>query len=123
MLLILSVDSSYLWFLSKNSTGPVAVCYGIMYNIVKSSLVFLILINRYYLDKKRMAQVIDGHTMSVGEMLGGAAQDSNGAQLKFKQINDTSPPFFEARGTDNRIYSFEMTSMFVRLTIRSASTS
>jgi hypothetical protein len=31
--------------------------------------------------------------MSVGEMLGGAAQDSNGAQLKFKQINDTSPPF------------------------------
>jgi len=40
-----------------------------------------------------MAQVIDGHTMSVGEMLGGAAQDSNGAQLKFKQINDMSPPF------------------------------
>ena len=70
-----------------------------------------------------MAQVIDGHAMSVGEMLGGGAQDSNGAQLKFKQINDTSPPLFEARGTDNRIYSFEMTSMFVRLTIRSASTS
>jgi hypothetical protein len=70
-----------------------------------------------------MAQVIDGHIMSVGEMLGGAAQDSNCAQLKFKQINDTSPPLFEARGTDHRIYSFEMTSMFVRLSIRSASTS
>jgi hypothetical protein len=32
-----------------------------------------------------MAQVIDGRTMSVGEILGGAAQDSNGAQLKFEQ--------------------------------------
>jgi hypothetical protein len=94
-----------------------------MYNIVKSSLVFLILIKRYNLDKKRMALVVDGHIVSVGELLGGAAQDSNGAQLTFKQINDASVPFFEARGTDNRIYSFEMTSMFVRLSIRSASNS
>jgi hypothetical protein len=101
----------------------VAVCYSIMYNIVKSSLVFLILIKRYNLDKKRMALVVDGHIVSVGELLGGAAQDSNGAQLTFKQINDASAPFFEARGTDNRIYSFEMTSMFVRLSIRSASNS
>ena len=29
--------------------------------------------------KKRMAQVIDGRTMYVGEILGGAAQDSKGA--------------------------------------------
>jgi hypothetical protein len=68
-----------------------------------------------------MAQVVDGHIVSVGELLGGAAQDSNGAQLTFKQINAASTPFFEARGTDNRIYSFEMNSMFVRLSIRSAS--
>ena len=68
-----------------------------------------------------MAQVVDGHIVSVGELLGGAAQDSNCAQLTFKQINDGSTPFFEARGTDNRIYSFEMNSMFVRLSIKSAS--
>jgi hypothetical protein len=68
-----------------------------------------------------MAQVIDGRTMSVGEILGGAAQDSNGAQLKFEQVRDSYPPAFEAKGTDNRIYSFEMTSMSVRLSTRSAS--
>jgi hypothetical protein len=33
-----------------------------------------------------MAQVMDGRTMSAGEILGRAAQDSNGAQLKFEQI-------------------------------------
>jgi hypothetical protein len=71
--------------------------------------------------KKRMAQVIDGRTMSIGEILGGAAQDSNGAQLKFEKVKDSYPPVFEAKGTDNKIYSFEMTSMFVRLSIRSAS--
>jgi hypothetical protein len=48
---------------------------------------------------KRMAQVIDGRTMSVGEILGGAAQDSNGAQLKFEQVKDSCPPVFEAKGT------------------------
>jgi hypothetical protein len=42
--------------------------------------------------KKRMAQVIDGRTISVGEILGGAAQDSKGAQLK--QLKDSYPPFF-----------------------------
>ncbi|HEV2876484.1 MAG TPA: hypothetical protein VGW09_04335 [Nitrososphaeraceae archaeon] len=68
-----------------------------------------------------MAQVIDGRTMSVGEILGGAAQDSNGAQLKFEQVRDSYPPTFEAKGTDNRIYSFEMTSISVRLSTRSAS--
>jgi hypothetical protein len=72
----------------------------------------------YYLET-RMAQVIDGRTISVGEILGGAAQDSNGAQLKFEQIKDSSPPVFEAKGTDNKIYSFEMTSISVRLSIRS----
>jgi hypothetical protein len=40
--------------------------------------------------KKRMAQVID-RTLSVGEILGGAAQDSNGAQLKFEQVRDFYP--------------------------------
>jgi hypothetical protein len=75
----------------------------------------------YHLDKRRMAQVVDGHVVSVGELLGGAAQDSNGAQLTFKQINAVGIPFFEARGTDNRIYSFEMSSMFVKLSIRSTS--
>jgi hypothetical protein len=68
---------------------------------------------------KRMAQVIDGRTMSVGEILGGAAQDSNGAQLKFEQVKNSRPPVFEAKGTDNKIYSFEMTSMLIRLSIRS----
>ena len=72
---------------------------------------------------KRMAQVIDGRTMSVGEILGGAAQDSNGAQLKFKQVKDSCPPVFEAKGTDNKIYSFEMTSISVGLSIRSISSS
>jgi hypothetical protein len=70
---------------------------------------------------KRMAQVIDGRTLSVGEILGGAAQDSNGAQLKFQQVRDSYPPVFEAEGTDNKIYSFEMTSISVRLSARSAS--
>ena len=70
-----------------------------------------------------MAQVLDGRIMSVGEILGGAAQDSNGAQLKFEQIKDSSPPVFEAKGTDNKIYSFEMTSIFVGLSIRSTSRS
>jgi hypothetical protein len=60
-------------------------------------------------------------TMSVGEILGGAAQDSNGAQLKFEQVRDSYPPAFEAKGTDNRIYGFEMTSISVRLSTRSAS--
>lgn len=64
-----------------------------------------------------MAQVIDGRTM----FLGGAAQDSNGAQLKFEQVRDSYPPAFEAKGTDNRIYSIEMTSISVRLSTRSAS--
>ena len=68
-----------------------------------------------------MAQVIDGRTMSVGEILGGAAQDSNGAQLKFEQVRDSYPPAFEAKGTDTRIYSIEMTSISVRLSTRSAS--
>jgi hypothetical protein len=45
---------------------------------------------------KRMAQVIDGRTISVGEILGGAAQDTNGAQLKFEQVRDSYPPVFEA---------------------------
>jgi C-terminal processing protease CtpA/Prc len=43
--------------------------------------------------KKRMAQVIDGRAMSVGEILGGAAQDSKGAQLKFKKVKDSSSSF------------------------------
>jgi hypothetical protein len=68
-----------------------------------------------------MAQVIDGRTMSVGEILGGVAQDSKGAQLKFKQLKDYYPPVFEATGTDNKVYSFEMTSISVRLSIRSTS--
>jgi hypothetical protein len=65
-----------------------------------------------------MAQVIDGRTMSVGEILGGVAQDSNGAQLEFQQVKDSCPPVFEANGTDNKIYSFEMTSISVRLSTR-----
>jgi hypothetical protein len=69
-----------------------------------------------------MAQVIDGRTMSVGEILGGAAQDSKGAQLKFENVNDSYPPVFEAKGTDNKVYSFEMTSVSVRLSIRPTST-
>jgi hypothetical protein len=70
-----------------------------------------------------MAQVIDGRTMSIGEILAGAAQDSNGAQLKFQQIKDSYPPVFEAKGTDNKIYSFEMTSTSVKLSIRIVSSS
>jgi hypothetical protein len=58
---------------------------------------------------KRMAQVIDGRRMS------------NGAQLKFKQVKNSCPPVFEAKGTDNKIYSFEMTSISVGLSIRSIS--
>jgi C-terminal processing protease CtpA/Prc len=42
---------------------------------------------------KRMAQVIDGRTMSVGEILGGAAQDSNGAQLVRTSKRFLSPSF------------------------------
>jgi hypothetical protein len=61
---------------------------------------------------KRMAQVIGGRTMSVDEILGGAAQ------LEFEQVKDSCPPVFEAKGTDNKIYSFEMTSMLIRLSIR-----
>jgi hypothetical protein len=68
-----------------------------------------------------MAQVIDGRTMSVGEILGGAAQDSNGAQLKFEQVRDSYPPVFEVKGTDDKIYSFKFTSISVRLSTRSAS--
>ena len=66
-----------------------------------------------------MDQVIDGRTISVGEILGEAALDSNGAQLKFQQVKDSYPPVFEAKGTDKKIYSFEMTSISVRLSIRS----
>ena len=82
---------------------------------------FTILLNRAYLRSGMgMAQVIDGRRMSVGEILGGAAQDSNGAQLKFEQVKDSSPPVFEAKGTDNKIYSFKMaSSIFVRLSTRS----
>jgi hypothetical protein len=73
------------------------------------------------MKNKRMAQVIDGRAISVGEILGGAAQDSNGAQLKFEQVRHSYPPVFEAKGTDNIIYCFEMTSISVRLSTRSAS--
>jgi hypothetical protein len=52
-----------------------------------------------------MSQVIDGRTISVGEILGGAAQDSKGAQLKFEQVKDSYPPVFEANGNENKIYS------------------
>lgn len=72
---------------------------------------------------KRMAQVINGRIMSIGEILGGAAQDSNGAQLRFEQVRDSYPQVFEAKGTDNKIYSFEMTSISVGLPIRSVSSS
>ena len=72
---------------------------------------------------KRMAQVINGRIMSIGEILGGAAQDSNGAQLRFEQVKDSYPPVFEAKGTDNKIYSFEMTSISAGLSIRSVSSS
>ena len=70
-----------------------------------------------------MAQVMEGRTMSLGEILGGAAQDSNGAQLKFEQTKVSYPSVFEAKGTDNKVYSFEMTSISVRLYIRSISSS
>jgi hypothetical protein len=77
----------------------------------------LVIIKEYvlFMKDKRMAQVINGRTISVGEILGGAAQDTNGAQLKFEQVRDSDPPVFEAKGTDNKIYSFEMTSISVRL--------
>jgi C-terminal processing protease CtpA/Prc len=45
-----------------------------------------------FMKDKRMAQVIDGPTMSIGEILGGAAQDSNGAQLKFEDVKGSYPP-------------------------------
>lgn len=64
---------------------------------------------------------LEGRTMSIGEILGGAAQDSNGAQLKLEQVKDSYYTFFEGKGTDNKIYGFELTSISVRLTIRSAS--
>lgn len=70
-----------------------------------------------------MAQVIDGRTMSVGEILGGAAQDSKGAQLNFEQVKDSYPPVFEAKGTDNKIYGFAMTSILIRLSITPTSSS
>jgi hypothetical protein len=63
-----------------------------------------------FMKDKRMAQVIDGRTMSIGEILGGAAQDSNGAQLKFEEVKGSYP-----------LYSFELTSISVRLSTRSAS--
>ena len=75
------------------------------------------------IEDKRMAQVINGRIMSIGEILGGAAQDSNGAQLRFEQVKDSYPPVFEAKGTDNKIYSFEMTSISVGLSIRYVSSS
>jgi hypothetical protein len=37
--------------------------------------------------------------MSVGELLGGAAQDSRGGQLRFDQIKGSYPPVFEAKGS------------------------
>jgi hypothetical protein len=88
----------------------------------QTKLIFLVIYKEFILwKKKRMAQVIDGRAMSVGEILGGAAQDSKGAQLKFKKVKDSYPPVFEAKGTDNKVYSFEMTSISVRLSIRSTS--
>jgi hypothetical protein len=74
-----------------------------------------------FMKDKRMAQVIDGRTISVGEILGGAAQDSNGAQLKFELVRDSYPPVFEAKGTDDKIYSFEMNSISVRLSTKYSS--
>jgi hypothetical protein len=71
--------------------------------------------------KKRMAQVIDGRTMSVGEILGGAAQDSKGAQLKFKQLKDSYPPVFEAKEPITKSTVFGMSSISVRLSIRCTS--
>ena len=38
-----------------------------------------------------------GRTMSVGEILGGAAQDSNGTQLKFQQARESYPAVFESK--------------------------
>jgi hypothetical protein len=32
---------------------------------------------------------------------------TKGEQLKFKEVKDSSPPVFEAKGTDNKVYSFE----------------
>jgi hypothetical protein len=89
----------------------------------QTPLIFLVICKEsiLFIEDKRMAQVINGRTMSVGEILGGAVQDSNGAQLRFEQVEEHNPPVFEAKGTDNKIYSFEMTSMVVRLSTRSAS--
>jgi hypothetical protein len=58
--------------------------------------------------------------VSIGEILG-AAQDSNGAKLKFEQVRDSYPPVFGAKGTDNKIYRFELSSISVKLSIGSAS--
>ena len=44
-----------------------------------------------------MAQVIDGRTISVGEILGEAALDSNGAQLKFQQVKDSILQFLKQK--------------------------
>jgi hypothetical protein len=79
--------------------------------------------NIVYREQKEMAYVIDGQIMSVGELLGGATQDSRGGQLRLEQVKGSYPPVFEAKGTDNNIYSFEMTSMFVRLCIKPLSSS
>ena len=51
----------------------------------------MVIIKEYvlFMKDKRMAQVINGRTISVGEILGGAAQDTNGAQLKFEQVRDS----------------------------------
>ena len=70
-----------------------------------------------------MAQVIDGRTMSIGEILGGGKSKLKWSQLRFEQVKDSYPPVFEAKGTDNKIYSFEMTSISVKLSIRSISSS
>jgi hypothetical protein len=54
-----------------------------------------------------MANVIHGQIMSVDELLGGATQDSKGGQLRLEQVKGSYPPIFEAKGTDNNIYSYQ----------------
>ncbi|HJY10623.1 MAG TPA: hypothetical protein VJ250_06700, partial [Nitrososphaeraceae archaeon] len=68
-------------------------------------------INIIYKEEKEMAYVINGQIMLVGELLGWTAQGSKGGQLRFDQVKGSYPLVFEAKGTDNNIYSFEMTSM------------
>ena len=64
----------------------------------QTKLIFLVIYKEFILwMKKRIAQVIDGRAMSVGEILGGAAQDSKGAQLKFKKVKDSSSSFWSKR--------------------------